>query len=457
MNSMTASLRPAGSGSGSRPLVAIIGGGISGLSCAWLLSRSCDVRLYEVENRLGGHSDTVDWQGAGVDNGFIVYNERTYPNLTALLEHMRVRTQPSDMSFALSLDQGRFEYSGGNLRGLIAQPGNLLRPSYWSMLRDTLRFFQQARVDADREISGSLEDYLNAGGYGRAFRELYLYPMAAAIWSTPAMEVGAQPAEAFLRFNRNHGLLDLTNRPVWRTVSGGSRSYVEAMGQALGPQVRLGRRVHAVRRNDHGVTVTCETGEQHDFDHVVLATHADDSQRMIDGPTDLDRELLGAFAYADNEAVMHTDVRAMPRRRAAWSSWNYLARSTAGQKRPAITYWMNRLQNLEGYQPVFVTLNPIDEIDPGKVIRRRTYRHPMFTEATLAAQKRLWSLQGQGHLWFCGAWFGAGFHEDGLQSGLAVAEAIGSVRRPWRVPEESGRIFLPEPISLFPQDAATQD
>ena len=442
--------------SGSRPKVAVVGSGISGLSCAWLLARSCDVTLYEAEDRLGGHSDTVDWEGAGIDNGFIVYNERTYPNLTALLAHLRVPTQASDMSFALSLDQGRFEYAGGDLKGLLAQPSNLLRPAYWSMLRDTLRFFRQARIDADRPVAGSLESYLDAGGYGQAFRDLYLYPMAAAIWSTPAMEVGAQSAEAFLRFNRNHGLLDLTDRPVWRTVTGGSCSYVEALGQALCLMTRLKSRIRSVLREADGVAVVIETGEHHKFDQVVLATHADDSLRMIGEPTVADRDLLGAFAYADNEAVMHTDVRAMPRRRAAWSSWNYLAESRSRQRRPSITYWMNRLQELKGYQPVFVTLNPIADLDPAKVIRRRIYRHPVFTEATLAAQKRLWSLQGQGGLWFCGAWFGAGFHEDGLQSGLAVAEAIGSVRRPWRVPAESGRIFLPEPVALFPDEPDSQ-
>jgi len=427
-----------------RASVAVIGGGISGLSCAWLLAQGSDVTLYEAEPRLGGHSDTVAWQGAGVDNGFIVYNELTYPNLTALFAHLGVATRASDMSFAFSLDGGAFEYSGGNMRGLAAQPSNLLKPAYWKLLAEILRFFRQARADADHEVGGSLGRYLDAGGYSEAFRQRYLYPMAAAIWSTPARDVAAHPAQAFLRFNRNHGLLDLTARPVWRTVVDGSRAYVAAIAAAIGPAAtRLDNRVRAVTRSDDGVTVTDAAGEQRRFDDVVLAVHADDALRLIEAPTAIDRELLGAFAYQDNVAVMHTDERAMPRRRAAWASWNYLAESGPGRRLPAVTYWMNRLQGLDQLPDVFVTLNPGAALGDDHVIRRHTYRHPLFTQATLAAQKRLWSLQGQGGLWLCGAWFGAGFHEDGCQAGLAVAEAIGGVKRPWRVADESGRIFLP--------------
>ena len=312
------------------------------------------------------------------------------------------------------------------------------------MLRDILRFFRQARIDADRDVPGTLADYLDAGGYGRAFRERYLYPMAAAIWSTPAMDVGAHPAEAFLRFNRNHGLLDLVDRPVWRTVLGGSREYVRRLAAPQAGNAVIGRRVRQIVRQEGGVMVHDEAGGQRRFDQIVLATHADEALRMLASPTEDERHLLGAFAYGANDAVMHTDIGAMPRRRAAWSSWNYRADSAAAAHRPSITYWMNRLQGLDGLPPVFVTLNPLRPIDPALVLRQRQYRHPLFTEATLAAQKRLWSLQGVGGVWFCGAWFGAGFHEDGLQAGLAVAEEIGGLQRPWRVPAESGRIFLPD-------------
>ncbi|MBU6266717.1 MAG: FAD-dependent oxidoreductase [Sphingomonadales bacterium] len=424
--------------------VAVIGGGISGLSCAWLLSQSRDVTLYEAAPRLGGHSDTIEWQGVGVDNGFIVYNERTYPNLTALFAHLGVATRASDMSFAFSLDHGAFEYSGGNLRGLAAQPANLLKPSYWHLIAEILRFFRQARADADAEIAGTLGQYCDAGGYSAAFRERYLYPMAAAIWSTPALDIAAYPAQAFLRFSRNHGLLDIANRPVWRTVVDGSRSYVRRFAEALGPAtLRPGIPVRAVIRTEDGVLVTDESGQQRRHDAVVLACHPDQALRLIDRPTSSERAVLGAFAYQDNHAVMHTDACAMPRRRAAWASWNYLAESGESRCAPAVTYWMNRLQGYDLHPDVFVTLNPGAALDEDKVLRRHTYRHPLFTEATLAAQKRLWSLQGQGGLWLCGAWFGSGFHEDGLQAGLAVAEAIGGVKRPWRVADESGRIFLP--------------
>lgn len=427
-----------------RPRVAVIGAGISGLSCAWLLSKSCEVTLYEAAPHLGGHSDTVEWCGVGVDNGFIVYNERTYPNLTALFAHLGVTTRESEMSFGVSRDGGRFEYAGGDWRGLFAQPSNLGNPAFWSMLKDILRFFRQASADADREVAGTLADYLDAGGYGAPFRERYLYPMAAAIWSTPAMDVGAHSAQAFLRFNRNHGLLDLVDRPVWRTVEGGSRNYVRRLADALGHDSVIRRRVSAVSRQDGAVMLLDDAGEHRRFDQVVLATHPDEALRLIAAPSEAEQRLLGVFSYGANDAVMHTDTSAMPRRRAAWSSWNYLADSAAMERRPSITYWMNRLQGLNDVPPVFVTLNPLLPIDPALVVRQRQFRHPLFTQATLAAQKQLWSLQGAGGLWFCGAWFGAGFHEDGLQAGLAVAEAIGEVRRPWRVAAESGRIFLPQ-------------
>ena len=426
-----------------KPRVAVIGAGISGLSAAWLLSRSCEVSLYEEARRLGGHSDTVDWNGTAVDNGFIVYNERTYPNLTALFRHLGTPTQASDMSFSVSIDGGDFEYSGGNLFGLVAQSSNVLRPRYWSMLKDIVAFFGKARHDVGRDDLGTLAEYLDTRGYGEPFRRNYLYPMAAAIWSTPAMDVGAQPAEAFIRFNRNHGLLDLVNRPQWRTVVGGARTYVRHLADEIGGRMFVGRGARGVSRAEGRVIVTDAAGEAQSYDHVVIATHADQALRLIETPTDDERRLLGAFRYALNEAVMHTDRAAMPLRRAAWASWNYIADRRGGEKRPSITYWMNRLQNIDPRKPVFVSLNPIADIEQSLIVRRTSYEHPMFTQATLDAQKKLWSLQGVGGLWFCGAHFGAGFHEDGLQSGLAVAEAIGGLRRPWRVDEESGRIYLP--------------
>jgi uncharacterized protein len=426
-----------------RPLrVGIIGSGVSGLSAAWLLGATCDVTLYEVEGRLGGHSDTFDWDGSPVDCGFIVYNERTYPNLTALFAHLGIPTQASDMSFAVSIDDGRLEYSGSGLRGLIAQKANVLRPRYWSMLKDIMRFFREARKDVGRDDLGALDEYLDARNYGRAFREDYLYPMAAAIWSTPAMNVGAYPAEAFIRFNLNHGLMELMDRPIWRTVKGGSRVYVKALADTLGAGALAGRGAVSVRRTDSGVLVTDTAGETQRFDRIVIATHADQALRLLETPTDDERELLGAFKYTVNDAVLHTDVNAMPRRKAAWASWNYMAERAQEGRRLSVSYWMNNLQHIPGRPPVFLSLNPFMDIDPDKVLRRLRCEHPMFTGDTLAAQKQLWSLQGVGDVWYCGAYFGFGFHEDGLQAGLAVAEEIGGVRRPWNVAGDSDRLHI---------------
>ena len=424
-----------------RKKVAVIGSGVSGLSAAWALARGCDVTLYEAEGRLGGHSDTFDWDGVGVDCGFIVYNERTYPNLTALFAHLGIETSASDMSFAVSVDEGDFEYSGGTLRGLVAQAGNVLKPRYWSMIKDILRFFREAPRDLARGDLGTLSAYLDARGYGQAFRNDYLYPMAAAVWSTPAMQVGEFPAANFIRFNANHGLLNLVDRPVWRTVTGGSRHYVRRLAEALG-EVRAGAPVRGVRRVAGGVEVVAD-GAAQKYDDVVIAAHADDALNMLESPTEAERRALGAFPYLDNVAVLHTDARLMPKRRAAWSSWNYLASGEGDARRLTVSYWMNRLQPLPGRADVFLTLNPPWELPASAVLRRTRYRHPLFDAGAFAAQRDLWGLQGVGGVWFCGAYFGYGFHEDGLQAGLAVAEAISGLKRPWRVADESGRLAIP--------------
>lgn len=428
--------------------IAVVGAGISGLSAAWLLSQAHDVTLYEAEPRLGGHAHTRDAAGLAVDTGFIVYNTPTYPNLTALFEHLGVATQATDMSFAVSLDGGKLEYSGANLPGLFAQKRNLVSRRHWSMLRDLVRFYREAPLDAP-SFMGSLADYLELKGYGTPFREDHLYPMAAAIWSTPAGEVGRYPFAAFTRFCENHGLLKLTGRPVWRTVRGGSREYVKRLHAAMRGEAMTHAAVAAVRRDALGVEVIERSGRRRRFDEVVLACHADQALRMLAAPTDQEQEVLGAFRYSVNETVLHADASLMPVRRSAWAAWNYLA----DRERPgalSVTYWMNRLQNLPQQTPLFVTLNPQKAPHPETIHYSQTYRHPLFDLRAMAAQRRLWSLQGQGGVWFCGAYFGAGFHEDGLQAGLAVAEALGGVRRPWNVAHESGRIALgPTPIRQF--------
>lgn len=433
--------------------IAVIGSGIAGLSAAWLLGQRHRVTLYEAGARLGGHSCTVDAPQADgsrvpVDMGFIVYNEATYPNLTALFEHLGVASRPSDMSFAVSLGGGAFEYAGSDLKGLFAQPSNLASPAFWTMLRDLARFYRTAPGDIaalDRDLT-SLGDYLVARRYSRGFIEHHILPQAAAIWSTPAGRVRDYPAAAFLRFCENHGLLQLTGRPQWRTVEGGARAYVERLTARPAPPKRLNVAVQAVRRKPDGLHVRTADGRVTRHDHVVLATHADEALAMIDDAGPRERALLGAFSYSRNLAVLHNDARLMPKRRAAWASWNYVG--DADHDRLCVTYWMNRLQGIASDTPLFVTLNPHRTPRPGSIVASEVFTHPIFDARAIRAQRELWSLQGAGNLWFCGAYFGAGFHEDGLQAGLAVAEQLGGVRRPWRVADESGRIHVTPPPAV---------
>ncbi|KPF62875.1 NADH-ubiquinone oxidoreductase subunit 6 [Bosea sp. AAP35] len=427
--------------------IAVVGSGISGLSSAWLLSQNHDVTLFESESRLGGHANTaLVPQAAGpdiaVDTGFIVYNEATYPNFTALMAHLGVETKATEMSFAVSLDDGALEYSGTSLWGLFAQRLNLLNPRFWSMLSDLRRFYAQASRDAETlaESGQSLGDYLDAGRYGRAFREDHLLPMAAAIWSAPCSEILAYPAIAFIRFHHNHGLLKLTNRPVWRTIVGGSRSYVARLKDAFTGELAIGRAVRRIHRAGGAVEVEDTAGTVQHFDHVVIATHADQALALLAQPSTEESALLGAFRYSANRTILHTDPALMPRRKTAWASWNHLGDRAVPDAPCAVTYWMNRLQGLSSEKPLFVTLNPPQAPRPESVLREEMYDHPIFDGPALAAQARLWSLQGQRNTWFCGAHFGAGFHEDGLQAGLAVAEDLGGVRRPWDVQNDSGRI-----------------
>ncbi len=430
--------------------IAVVGSGIAGMACAWLLSERHRVTVYESGGHIGGHANTVDVATrAGtrpIDTGFIVYNETTYPNLTALFQYLGVPTRASEMSFAVSLDDGRLEYAGTDLGGLFAQKRNLFRPRFWGMLGDLWRFYREAPRDLARleHDLTSLDAYLTEGKYGPAFREEHLLPMAAAIWSCPPATAGLQPAAAFIRFCENHGLLKITGRPVWRTVDGGSREYVRRLTESFADGIHTGRPVIALERHGDGVALHTDTGT-HRYDRVVLACHADQALALLGaGATARERAVLGAFRYTANTAVLHTDATLMPKRRDVWASWNYTGRSGAAhlEARPNVTYWMNRLQRIEGTTQYFVTLNPPRPPMPGTLLRTENYEHPVFDEAAIRAQRRLWSLQNEGGVWFCGAHFGAGFHEDGLQAGLAVAEQLGGVRRPWSVPDESGRIHL---------------
>lgn len=426
--------------------IAVVGSGISGLSAAWLLSKRHRVTLFEASDRLGGHSNTVMAAGVPVDTGFIVFNQSTYPNLTALLHHLDVPTRETIMSFAVSLDHGRLEYSG-DLRGLFAQRRNLVSPRFWSMLRDLVRFYKAAPRDLPDMGQQGLGAYLDGLGCGPAFRDDHLYPMAAAIWSTPVKDIPHHPAAAFIRFFENHGLLQFRERPVWRTVVGGSREYVQRISAAFAESVRLSSPVKQVRRLADGVELDAGRGWER-FDHVVIAAHADQALAMLADPDDSERALLGAFPYRRNEAVLHSDPALMPRRRKVWSAWNYAAERSSEHHQLSVTYWMNRLQHLPAETDLFVTLNPLIEPDPALVHRREFYDHPVFDAAAGLAQPHLWSLQGRRRTWFCGAWFGAGFHEDGVQAGLAVAEQLGGLRRPWQVENESGRIHVTQPAPV---------
>lgn len=422
-------------GSVSRQKIAVIGAGISGLSAAWLLARRHEVTLYEREPRLGGHSNTALVQErsdeVAVDTGFIVFNPLNYPNLTRLFDHLGVETAPSDMSFAVSLDGGALEYGGGSLSSLFAQRRNLASPRFWSMLRDLTRFYRSApralRAGLDESIT--LGHFLARYGYGDAFTRDHLLPMAGAIWSSSPHALASYPAAAFIRFFENHGLLKLSDRPPWRTVAGGSRRYVEKLAQGIAGR-RTGAYVDSVRRDGGRVVVTA-AGDTEVFDRVLIATHADQALAMLADPSTQERALLAPFAYTRNTAVLHIDKRLMPQRRQVWSSWNYLGERSAGHRDVCVTYWMNRLQPLATATDYFVTLNPVTPPAAGSVVSTHDYDHPVFTSAAMAAQRRLGELQGQRNTWFAGAYFGSGFHEDGLRSGLAAAEAMGAGERPW--------------------------
>jgi predicted NAD/FAD-binding protein len=425
--------------------IAIVGTGISGLSAAWLLAPDNDITVYEEADRTGGHSNTVslDFNGreVSVDTGFIVFNEVTYPNLTALFDHLKVATHATNMSFAASLRGGDFEYSGESIPGLFAQKTNLVRGRFWAMLYDLQRFYRHAPGDARAPLyrGQTLGEYLLVKKYSDAFVNDHLLPLSAAIWSAAPGDMLDYPLEAFVQFHDNHGLLNFVGRPVWRTVRGGSRVYVDKLTKRFADRIRTCSGVVSINRRADGVEIVDRTGKVELFDHVVIASHADQALAMLGDPSPEERRLLSAFRYSRNEAYLHSDTALMPRRKKVWASWNFIE-SEPGEDRLVVSYWMNKLQDVGACADLFVTLNPVQLPREDLCHRVETYEHPVIDRAAIDAQKQLWSLQGVNRTWFCGAWFGAGFHEDGLQSGLAVAEQLGGVRRPWTVANESGRI-----------------
>lgn len=420
--------------------LAIVGSGISGLAVAHALRGRVDITLFEANDYFGGHTHTVDItlptpQGPathGVDTGFLVFNERTYPNLIRLFAELGVATAKSDMSFSVQVPGAvggqALEWSGSDLNTVFAQRGNLLRPRFWGMLSDLMRFnklcTQLAVNGADAALNQPLGEFLQEQRFGAAFRDWYLLPMLGCIWSCPTDQMLQFPVATMVRFCHNHGLIQVSNRPQWWTVAGGAKHYVEKIVAQIGDK-RLNTPVQRIERLADGVQITTAQGTER-FDRLVLATHSDQALALLADATPEERTTLGAIRYQPNRAVLHTDTAVLPQRHAAWAAWNYERAAQADRESAQVClhYLLNRLQPLPFTQPVLVSLNPVKPIDPSKVLGEYDYAHPVFDLAAIAAQKQVHRLQGQKNTWFCGAWTGYGFHEDGLKSGLAVARML---------------------------------
>ncbi|MGL6111788.1 MAG: NAD(P)/FAD-dependent oxidoreductase [Rubrivivax sp.] len=412
--------------------IAVIGSGIGGLSVAHALASSSRLTLFEAGTHFGGHSHTVDVRlngvRHGVDTGFLVFNHRTYPRLVALFDALGVRTAPSEMSFSVQVPQQGIEWSGCDLNTVFAQRSNLLRPRFLGMLAQILRFNRLARSLAERGDEGSMAepigDFLDRHRFGETFRDWYLLPMLGCIWSCPTDQMLRFPVATMIRFCHNHGLIQISERPQWFSVVGGSRVYVQKMLAGIGDK-RLRCPVRSVRRTAAGVLVSTDAGTER-FDDVVLACHSDQSLALLADASGDERSVLGAVRYQPNRAVLHTDTALLPKRQLAWAAWNYERAADAAQEQSAVClhYLINRLQPLPWSTPVVVSLNPSRAPDPSKVIGSFDYSHPVFDAAAIDAQRRLPQIQGRSNTWFCGAWTRYGFHEDGLMSGLAVSTAL---------------------------------
>ena len=405
--------------------IAIIGSGISGLVCAYLLSRKHDVTLFESNDYLGGHTHTHDIKVKGqdirVDTGFIVYNDRSYPNFIKLLDELGCEGIPTEMSFSMKDEASNLEYNGHTINTLFAQRRNILRPSFWRLVRDILRFNKEAK-EISAENNSTLEEYLVDGHYSKEFRNQYLLPMAAAIWSTGGDRVGQFPLRSFVDFFRNHGLLELKNRPQWYVVKGGSNSYVKAMEGKLGKCV-LNANVTSIRRSAEGVNI-CVNDEWHEFDEVIIAAHSNEALSMLEQASQEEQEVLGNIAFSKNIASLHTDIRQLPRRPLAWASWNY-QNDLDRPDMATLTYNMNILQKIKSEDQILVTLNDNNQINPNLLIKQIEYYHPLYNHDTLAAQQRFDDISGKQNTHYCGAYWYYGFHEDGVKSALRVCKQFG--------------------------------
>jgi len=417
--------------------IAVVGSGIAGTSIAWLLRKQFAVSLFERNDYFGGHTHTiaVDEHGSSVpvDTGFIVYNEPNYPHLTGLFDILGIKTRDTEMSFAASVGDSRIEYAGSDLDTLFAQRRNLINPGFLGMVWDILRFNRLCKKRLHTSSFGDLTigDLLRHERLGNRFRDHYLLPMAAAIWSCPPRTMLDFPASSFARFFENHGLLDLKDRPQWKTVRGGSHTYLNRMLGDLGPGVRCADPVTTVIRTGGEIEIALASGERLGFDQVVLACHADEALELLGDPLPTEQQVLSQFQYQPNRAFLHMDEALMPRSRRVWSSWNYLASQRENQvDAVSVTYWMNRLQGLKSAKNYFVSLNPLHEPRPESLVAEMTYHHPVFDTDAIKAQRRLPEIQGRDRIWYTGSYFGYGFHEDALRASVELAERFG-VRAPW--------------------------
>lgn len=410
--------------------IAIVGSGISGLVSAHLLSRQHEVTVFEAADWIGGHTHTVDVEVDGkpyaVDTGFIVFNDWTYPNFIRLMDQLGVVSKATEMSFSVNEPASGLEYNGHSLNSLFAQRSNLFSPGFIGMVRDILRFNREALNDLESgrlQSETTLGQYLQIKGYGQRFSQHYIIPMGAAIWSMSLADMLAFPLAFFVRFFKNHGLLSVSDRPQWRVISGGSRAYIEPLIAPFKQAIRLNCPVQRITRDQQGVSLISPQGEER-FDKVILACHSDQALRVLANPTETEQSILGAIGYADNDVVLHTDTRLLPRRQLAWASWNYRL-DNAQQRSAAVTYNMNILQGIESDTTFCVSLNQTAAIDPASILGRFSYAHPQFSLAAAAAQARWQELLGANHTFFCGAYWANGFHEDGVASALRVTEALG--------------------------------